>query len=419
MKFTKRNLESIRPTGKRQHFFDDDLPGLAIRVSEIGRISFYFTYRSEKGRIATKQWVHIGTFPAMTPEQARYKVREMAAKVVAGVDPSSEIRTEKKAVRMDAALNQFLDEHVSKLKPGTITSYTAIINRHLIPKLGRVKAKDLAYSDVAALHHEMKETPYLANRAVGVLSVFGSWCELNGYRKKNSSPTHGIKKYAEPKRMVFMGERELTIFGETLGKMERTWYERQATGQVRPAGTQVDTITPQSAAIIRMLLFTGARKGEILSLKWSFLDLDKGTATLPDSKTGFKVIQLPAPALAVLEGLPRVSEYVFPSTSVTGHQVNMKDAWRDVLTLAGLSGWRPHDLRHAFASMMVNGGASLPVVGKILGHTQATTTQRYVHLEANPARKAAESAAAKIAHALKNSIKEGIIQFQPRKVGGE
>lgn len=288
MKFTKRNLESIKVTGKRQHFFDDDLPGLAIRVSEIGRISFYFTYRSEKGRTATKQWVHVGTFPAMTPEQARYKVRELAAKVVGGIDPSSEIRTEKAAIRMNAALKRFLDEHVSKLKPATITAYTAIINRHLIPKLGRVKVKDLTYSDVATLHHEMKGTPYLANRAVGVLSVFGHWCELNGYREKNSSPTHGIKKYAEPKRMAFMGERELTIFGETLDRMERTWHERQTTGQVRPAGTPVDTITPQSAAIIRVLLFTGARKGEILSLKWSYLDLDKGTATLPDSKTGFR-----------------------------------------------------------------------------------------------------------------------------------
>ena len=419
MKFTKRNLEAIQPTGKRQHFFDDDLPGLAIRVSEIGRISFYFTYRAEKGRTATKQWVNIGAFPAMTPEQARHKVRELAGKVVAGVDPSSELRTEKKAVRMDAALRRFLDEYVSKLKAGTITSYTAIIERHLIPKLGRIKVKDLSYSDVATLHHEMKATPYLANRAVGVLSVFGNWCELNGYREKNNSPTHGIKKYAEPKRMVFMGERELIIFGDTLARMERTWHERQATGQARAAGTPIDTITPQSAAIIRMLLFTGARKGEILSLKWGYLDLDKGTATLPDSKTGFKVIQLPAPALAVLEGLPCVSEFVFPSTSVTGHQVNMKDAWGDVLTLAGLSGWRPHDLRHAFASMMVNGGASLPIVGKILGHTQATTTQRYAHLEANPARAAAEDAAAKIADALKATPKGGIIPFQPRKAGGE
>jgi integrase len=419
MKFTKKAIEEIPPASSRQTFFDDAVTGLAVKVTPAGNKSFYYCYRAGKGRGAPKKQVQLGTFPDMTVDQARNKARMLQAQVVNGHDPAIEIKAEKKAIRMDAALNQFLDEYVSKLKAGTITSYTAIINRHLAPKMGRIKVKDLAYSDVATLHHEMRGTPYLANRAVGVLSVFGGWCELNGYREKNSSPTHGIKKYAEPKRMVFMGERELIIFGDTLDRMERTWHERQTTGQIRPAGAPVDAITPQSAAIIRVLLFTGARKGEILSLKWSYLDLDKGTATLPDSKTGFKVIQLPAPALAILERLPRVSEYVFPSTSATGHQVNMKDAWRDVLTLAGLSGWRPHDMRHAFASMMVNGGASLPIVGKILGHTQATTTQRYAHLETNPARKAAEDAAAKIAEALKAAPREGIIPFKPWKAGGE
>ena len=88
MKLTKRNIETITTTGKRQHFFDDDLPGLAIRVSEIGKVSFYYTYRYAKGRAAIKKWVHIGAYPVWTPEQARQRVRELAAQVVTGIDPA-------------------------------------------------------------------------------------------------------------------------------------------------------------------------------------------------------------------------------------------------------------------------------------------------------------------------------------------
>ena len=129
------------------------------------------------------------------------------------------------------------------------------------------------------------------------------------------------------------------------------------------------------------------------------------------------MIQLPSSAVAVLESLPQISEYVFPTNSVTGHMLSLKAAWGAVLKQSGLTGWRIHDLRHAFASMMVNSGASLPIVGKILGHTQASTTQRYAHLEENPARKAAEEAAAKIAKAMQTPPKRGkVVPFAA--VGG-
>jgi integrase len=165
-------------------------------------------------------------------------------------------------------------------------------------------------------------------------------------------------------------------------------------------------------------MFTGARLSEILSLKWEYIDFEQGLARLPDSKTGFKVLQLPVPALAVLDSLPEMSEFVLPGDSASGHMINLKDPWRYLLEFAGLSGWRIHDLRHAFASMMVNSGASLPIIGKILGHTQASTTQRYAHLEQNPARKAAEDAAAKIAEAMRTAPKRAkVIPF--KKAGSD
>jgi integrase len=420
LKFTKTAVEALQPTDHRQLIYDETVPGLAVRISPSGHKSFYYFYRlPDKGRSKASQGKHLGPFPAVTVEQARLKARQEAAKVVSGRDPAKELQEAKAAKTVREALQLFQTEHVSKLKSGTIISYTAMITNHLIPKLGMLRVKDVTYSDVARLHHEMKATPYLANRTYGVISVFFNWCEKTGYRPRNTNPSLGITKYREHKRLDFMGETELAAIGVALDRMEKAWHERQAAGQPLPAG-QPTAINPQSAAIIKLLIFTGARKTEILSLKWNYLDLEKGLAHLPDSKTGYKVLQLPAPALEVLKSLPQIDEFVFPSTSACGYQVNIKDPWKEVMAQAKLTGWRIHDLRHAFASMMVNSGASLPFVGKILGHSQASTTARYAHVAENPARKAAEEAAAKIAASWKKPpSNNGIIPFRPRQAGGE
>jgi len=406
LKLTKTTVERLEKTGRRYEIRDDDLPGFLVRVGIDGSKSFYLMYRAGKGRAAQKKRLHLGAFPVITVDQARALAKEKAAAVALGADPAAIVQAEKVAVTIAEALDTFQEEYVAKLKPNTIAFYTTVIEKHLKPSMGKARTKKLGYTDVARFHAAMKAKPYMANRCIAVLSVFLNWCELHGYRDKHSNPCTEIKLYKELKRQEFMGATELSILGETLERMERTWHERKETKEKR-ASEDVDTITPHAAAAIRLLMLTGARRGEILSLKWAYVDLEQGIARLPDSKTGFKVIQLPSPAVAVLESLPQLSEYVFPSPSAVGHMVNIKDAWGDVLKQSGLRGWRIHDLRHAFASMMVNSGASLPIVGKILGHTQPSTTARYAHLEENPARKAAEEAAAKIAKAMQTPMKRG------------
>ena len=406
MKLTKTAVERLETTGKRYEVRDDEVPGFLVRVGVDGSKSFYLVYRAGKGRTAQKKRLHLGAYPKITVEQARRLATEKAASVTLGADPAAALREEKAALSIAEALDAFQKEYVAKLKPSTISFYEDIIKRHLKPAMGRVGTKKLGYSDIARLHTAMKEKPYMANRCIAVISVFLNWCELHGYRDKNSNPCKEIRLYKEQKRQEFMGATELAILGDTLERMERTWHERQRTKEKRTA-EDVDTITPLAAAAIRLLMFTGARRGEILGLKWTYIDLGQGIARLPDSKTGFKVLQLPAPAVAVLKELPQLSEYVFPSPSASGHMVNIKDAWGDVLKQSGLTGWRIHDLRHAFASMIVNSGASLPIVGKILGHTQASTTARYAHLEENPARKAAAS---KIAELSKKPV-GNVIRF--------
>ena len=396
MKFTKRSIEMLPVRDERQTFYDDELPGFAVRVGVSGKKSFYYIYRAGKGRNSVKRWVLLGVFPGLTVEQARQKYKDMAAAVQQGADPSQNIRESKVAIQIAEALDHFADEYVVKLKPNSIDFYKIVIRKHLKQHFGKIKAKDLGYSEIARFHASLKDTPYAANRSVNILSVFLNWCELHGYRERHTNPCKQIPLYKEHKRLEFMDEDVLTKFGETLLTMEDNWIQRKKTGERRYA-EHVDTITPHSGAAIRLLMFTGARRSEILSLKWSYINFELGIAKLPDSKTGFKVLQLPMPALAVLQKLPEVSEYVFPSDSEVGHMVCLKNAWRAVCQQASLPGWRIHDLRHAFASIMVNSGASLPIIGKILGHTQASTTERYAHLQENPARKAAEDAAAKIA----------------------
>jgi len=399
MRFTKKSLDAVKPTGKRQVFFDDDLPGLAIRVSEIGRISFYYSYRTGKGRTAVKKWVHIGAYPNWTPENARQKIKELAAQVTMGVDPANEAKEAKSTQTVADVIQIFWQQHISaKLKPSSQRLYSGIIGKHIVPMLGKMNIRDVAHRDVAKLHHDLRDAPYMANRTAAVLSKFFNWCEKHGYRDRNSNPAEDLEKYKEQKRMEFLKIEDIEAIGQSLSALEALGH-----------------VSPMPATALRLLLLTGARLDEILSLKWSYLDLDSNLANLPDSKTGFKVLHLPLPAVEILRSLPVFdNEYVFPSDSQSGHLTSIRKPWATVCAHAGLSGWRLHDLRHAFASAAVNSGASLPMIGALLGHKNTSTTARYAHVAVNPAHKIAEDTGAEISEALKSPPKNGILSFAPR-----
>jgi integrase len=397
MKFTKNTIKGLEITGKRYTAFDDEFVGLAVRVGAKGSKVFYFVYRAGKGRAAPLRWLRLGRFPNMTVEQARNMVKEKYAVVILGGDPALEVRENKNTPLVETVLDAFMAEFVNpRLKPRTASSYLSLINVYLKPALGKLRIKDVDFRHIAKMHHSLRDKPYQANHAIAVAGSFFSWAAEMGYTEHGkANPVTGINKYKERKRQEFMTPEMLSLIGETLDRMEATRRERQITKKKR-TGELVDSISPHAAAAIRLLMFTGARLREILGLEWDKIDLEKGVARLSDSKTGFKVLQLPAPATEVLKQLPQMGKYVFPSSSASGHMEGLREAWVNVLRQAGMKIWRLHDLRHAFASAMVNSGASLPMVGKILGHNHPNTTARYAHLEANPARQAAEEAAALI-----------------------
>ena len=407
MKFTKKTIEAIEPSSARQTYFDDSITGLAVKVTPAGHKSFYFCYRAGKGRGAPKRQIQIGTFPDMTVELVRLKARQLHAQVINGQDPAVDLQEAKEAKRLAEIMELFFTEHVrSKLKPKSVDLYEGATRKHILPAFGKMKVEDVTHRDVARIHHALSATPYMANRVAAILSKFFNWCEVNGYRDRSSNPVAGLEKYKEEKRMDFLDADELTVIGLALADLE-------SKGQIQP----------MAAAALRLLLLTGARLREILSLKWSYVDLDESLARLPDSKTGFKILHLSAPALEVLSVLPVMerSEYVFPSlTAASGHMEGLRKPWALVCEAAKLQGrWRVHDLRHGFASAAVNSGASLPMIGALLGHSQASTTARYAHVAKNPVHELAESTAGRIVDGMKAAPKEGIIPFQPRKAGGE
>ena len=224
------------------------------------------------------------------------------------------------------------------------------------------------------------------------------------------NPTRGIDRYPEKGRERFLTADELGRLGDAIREAETvglpwTVDEEKPTAKHAPNEAKRRTvIDPFAAGAIRLLILTGARLREILKLEWKHVDLERGLLLLPDSKTGAKSIILNAPALAVLVRLKRVGIYVIAgqSAGTDGEKprADLNRPWRSIAKRAGLAGLRIHDLRHTHASFGAGAGLGLPIIGKLLGHTRASTTHRYAHLDTDPLRRASDHIGARLAAAL-------------------
>lgn len=199
----------------------------------------------------------------------------------------------------------------------------------------------------------------------------------------------GIRRFEERKRKRYVSQAEFARLGEALARAE--------TGDLgRP-------VSPQAVAMLRLLILTGARHGEVLALRWDEVNFERGCIELSDSKTGEKEIYLPPPALQVLQDIPRQdgNPYVIIGRKPGTHLVNIKGSWSVIRVEAKLEDVRLHDLRHSFASFGARTGMSLPLIGALLGHRETATTARYAHLSADPLRAAASTIGTEIAQAMK------------------
>lgn len=378
---TKTAVDRLKP-GER--VWDTAVRGFGVRRQTRDPI-FVLRYRHQR----RERWITIGIHGApWTVDKARKEAQRLLGIVAEGFDPAIDRDRERSAPTVTELANQFLERHARvKLKRGTATNYGYQINCTVIPELGAHRTEAVCHADIEKLHAKMAAKPYEANRVLALLSKMFNWAELNGYRVKGTNPCPGVEKYRESRRERFLNDAELGRLGDVLADCEADHTE-----------------APWTIAAIRLLIFTGARSNEIASLRWEYVDEQRAFLLLPDSKTGRKVIHLNVPALAVLRDIQWVPDnpYVVVGLKAGHHATDLGHRWRRIRKLAELSDVRLHDLRHSYASVAGAHGGSLPMIGKLLGHSNPTTTNRYLHLVADPIRALNEQAGTKLAAALKS-----------------
>jgi integrase len=406
-RITKRLVDSLKPSGDDRFVWDDTLIGFGVRVQPTGSKSYVVKYRAGSGRGAPTRRVTLGRIGTLTPDEARALARKMLGAVAHGSDPAALRAAERRASTFRELAEIFLVEHVeAKRKRTTAAHYRGLLERIVLSELGSRKAEQVTTSDLAKLHTKMRDRPYQANR---MLEVVGSLYAFAGRRKilpLGFNPARGIEQYPEKGRERFLSADELTQLGDAVREAETVGLpydidEEKPTAKHAPKKAHRRTkIGPHAAAAVRLLILTGARLREILHLKWEHVDVERGLLLLPDSKTGKKAIVLNAPALDVLANLPRVGAYVIAGTDDDKPRADLNRPWRAIVKRAGLNGLRIHDLRHTHASVGAGLGLGLPIIGKLLGHTQPSTTARYAHLDTDPLRRASEHIGTRIAAAM-------------------
>jgi integrase len=282
-----------------------------------------------------------------------------------------------------------------------------------VPELGSISVENITRSHITKLHIKMKSCPYQANRALAIIGSLYTFLGRRSLVPENYNPARGVEKYRELGRERYLSTNELGRLGTALleaGTVGLPWNvdESKPTAKhlAKPESRRT-FIEPSAIAAIRLLILTGARLREILHLRWSEIDIERGLAFLPDSKTGRKTLVLSSSALEVIEALPRLGTYVIAGAKPEQPRSDLKKPWAAIQRRAGLSGIRLHDLRHTFASVGAGASLGLPVVGKLLGHTQPQTTARYAHLDADPLRRAANMIGEQLSSALKPTNKAG------------
>lgn len=382
------------PANGNKVYYDDDVPGFGCRVTAAGAKAFVFNYRVRgTGR---ERRITIGRYPNWTEGAARTEARRLQQLVDQGGDPLGDIEDQRQAPTMAELIDRFVEEHLIRRRPGTVRAYKTLLDKHVRRHFGKhVKVADVAFTDIDALHRKITATgaPYAANRAMAVLSKMFSLAV--SWNMRGDNPTKGIERNYEAKRKRYLD-------GPELGRLTKALAAHP---------------DQQVANVIRVCLLTGCRIGEARSMRWADISqstergedgsiVNKTTWSKPASMTKQKadhVVPLSAPAAQLLDEIRKqqtvrhkpLGTYVFPSSSsVTGHVISVEKSWRTICAAAAIKGLRVHDLRHSFASQLASGGASLPLIGALLGHASPATTARYAHLFDDPQRAAVEKVGA-------------------------
>jgi site-specific recombinase XerD len=408
-KITKRSVDELAPKDAPEAvLWDTEIKGFGVRARSGGAKTYILHYRPGGGRNAPLRKLTIGRHGSpWTPEKARVEAKRLLGQVASGEDPAQRKSADRQAMTVAELCDLYLAEGVAHKKTSTLKADRGRIVHHIKPLLGDKRVETLTRADVErmmidvktgkAIHrHASTEKrppgsvptggPGTAGQCVALISTLMVFAVARKLRSDN--PAAGIKKPPIRKMERFLSEEEIARLARALDA------ETAASGN------------PYPAAALKLLLLTGARRGEIANLQWQNVDFQRKCLRLPDSKTGAKVIYLHAPALDILRSLPRLANnlYVIPGNRVGAPSGAIDRVWSRARSAAGLRDVRLHDLRHSFASIGVVDGLSLPIIGALLGHKHSATTARYAHLAPGPLRTANDAVGSKIAAAMGMSI---------------
>jgi integrase len=393
LKLTKRTVEgTAAPQSGEINLWDSEVPGFGLRLRAGGSRVYVVEYRNREQR---KRRITLGPHGRLTVEQARDLAQQALAAVGRGEDPAEARNEERAAPTVVELAKRYLDQHARpKKKPASIAADERILRLYVLPALGRRRAAALGLKEVADLHHAMRDKPVQANRMLALLSKMFGLAERWGLRPPGSNPCRGVDRFPERRRERFLSAGELERLGTVLDEVEPT--------------------EPFVALAIRLLLLSGARRDEVLTLRWSEVNFERACLSLPDSKTGAKLIPLGPAPLAVLSSAPRLegSLYVIPGRRIGGRLIGLQRPWVRIREQAGLGDLRLHDLRHTFASYGAAAGLGLPVLGAILGHRNQATTARYAHIADDPRQAGAARISGEIAAALNGRPPAEVITFK-------
>ena len=370
-----RRVRAAKPRAKRYDIRDDVIPGLFLRVFPSGARSFALD-RMTRGR---RRFAILGSADTMTVPEARAEARKLIAAFLDTAKNDNGPRTP--GHPMDAFAAEFLDRQARHWKPRTLESNACMVDKYILPAFRHMTVDAIAVEHVKDWFASMADRPGAANRAMPVLSTMMRMAELWGYRPHNSNPCKNARRYRMQPRERFLTAEEMARLNAVL--------------------TRDEFYCPQAVAVIRLLMLTGCRFGEVVSLEWDWI---RGKCIhLPDSKSGQRTVWLSSAARAVIDAIPRYSPdcpFLFPARPPTRHIDNIEYQWTRIRNEAGLPGLRLHDLRHSWASVAAMNGVDMVTVAKLLGHALVETTERYVHLSDRSVADAADRVSNRIHAAL-------------------
>lgn len=374
-KLTVRSVEAMKPEAKPVILWDSELAGFGCKLTPNGKRSYFLYYRTKDGQ---QRRPTIGVHGPFRPEAARAIARAWLAEVAQGRDPSLSRTEGKTAPTFEALCERYVSDHAEvRKKASSADGDKRLIRLHLGPALGKMKVAAITRADVAGLHHKLRATPYEANRVLALASKMFSLSERWGMRPDGSNPAKNIDRFKEEKRERYLTSAEVATLWTTLH-----------------SDKVVTKVSPAAVAAIKLLMLTGRRLSEVLSMQWAWVDLDAKLLRLPDTKGGRLTVSLADAAVALLSELKQNAgehAFVIPGAVEGRPLVNLQKPWRAIRKIAKLEDVRLHDLRHTFASIGAGMGMSLHMLGRLLGHTQAATTSRYAHLAQSPVQAAADA----------------------------